>query len=365
MQSPGSRLLTSPGNAEKRHGKLKWFLRLLLGIAVIGALLYWQGDNVGKALKNTSPFTLLAAVFIYLCTQFLSAVRWRWLLNAAMRARNVHQAGEPGKQLGFGECYRLYLIGMFCNLWLPTAVGGDAVRAALAAKYSSSLALAASSIFVERLTGLAALLTIGVLGLMLHFGTAFNSNAQDGQTHAVTVAISAIIMLAAFVVFIWLLRKVASQISARPDTSKFSQKFLKAHRAFDVYFTPATRPALLGALALSFAFQSSQIVLNIFLAHAVGLDLPPGIFVWLIPCLGLASMLPVGIGGLGVREAGAVAFLSGALPAAAMPEPGTIIAWSLLWQATLWVSGLPGALAYFGTGFKTQSSTSTPPDTEV
>lgn len=357
MQEPGSRLLAPEEKAAARKGKLKWFLRLLLGIVVVGVLLRWQGDNAGNALRNASPLALAISVLGYLATQFVSALRWRLLLNAAAREHTT----RPLSPLGIGESYRLYLIGMFCNLWLPTAIGGDAVRAGLATKHSGNLALAATSIFVERLTGLMALLTIGMVGFIAYFGTGANTG-QSGQSQAVLLAGLAVMVLTGIVVFIWLLRKFASFISKRESQSKLTEKFISVHQAFDIYFTPATRPALLGAIALSLFFQSCQIALNIYLARSVGLDLPVGVFLWLIPCLGIASMLPVGVGGLGVREAGAVAFLNGALPAGAMPEPGTIIAWSLLWQATLWISGLPGALAYFGSGFKGGQTTAPPPD---
>jgi hypothetical protein len=56
-------------------------------------------------------------------------------------------------------------------------------------------------------------------------------------------------------------------------------------------------------LLISLAFQASQIGLGIGLGRAVGLDLPTATFVWLVPLLALASLVPVGIGGLGVRVA--------------------------------------------------------------
>jgi uncharacterized protein (TIRG00374 family) len=295
-------------------------------------------------LKSAAPQTLLFAVLGYLAMQILSATKWRFLLNTALRSHTDSTA----PQLSFGECYRFYLIGMFCNLWLPTAVGGDAVRAALAAKRCGHLTLAASSIFVERLTGLAALLMVGVLGLLVYFGFApQNGDLETGKSRAVAIAIIALLFLMAIAFTIWTLRRLAQKVSRHENLSPLAQKLLGAHRAFDIYFAPATRPALLTALGLSLAFHAALIGLNVFLAAVVGLQLPLAVYVWLIPSLSIAAMIPLGIGGLGVREAGAVAFLSGALPASQTLDAGTVIAWSLLWQAVLWLSGLPGAFAYF------------------
>ncbi len=85
--------------------------------------------------------------------------------------------------------------------------------------------------------------------------------------------------------------------------------------------------------------QVIQIAINIGLARAVGLTLPASTLAWLAPMLALSSVLPLGIGGLGVREAAAVLLLQGS-----DSSQSTIIAWSLLWQATVWISSLPGGL---------------------
>jgi uncharacterized protein (TIRG00374 family) len=343
MPKPVSRLL-KPASSVGNSSLWKWFLRLALGALIVGVLLRWQGASVALALKSASAQTLLLAVFGYLAMQILSAAKWRFLLNTALRSH----AASSAPQLSFGECYRFYLIGMFCNLWLPTAVGGDAVRAAMAAKRCRNLTLAAASIFVERLTGLAALLAVGVLGLLFYFGfTPQDGDRGEGKSRAVAIAIIAVLLLLAVAAAIWTLRRLAHKASRHENLSPLARKLLNAHGAFDIYFAPATRPALFAALGLSLAFHVALIGLNIFLSAVVGLKLPVSVFVWLVPSLSIAAMLPLGIGGLGVREAGAVAFLSGALPASQMPDAGTAIAWSLLWQAVLWLSGLPGAFAYF------------------
>ncbi len=82
------------------------------------------------------------------------------------------------------------------------------------------------------------------------------------------------------------------------------------HLAVDFYLRPETRGALALALGLSLIFQASQVVLNIVLARAVGLALPGAVFWWLVPALALASLLPIGLGGLGVRCRAAVALLA-------------------------------------------------------
>jgi len=100
------------------------------------------------------------------------------------------------------------------------------------------------------------------------------------------------------------------------------------------------RAGVLGpVLGLSLGVQAIQIGINIALARAVGLGLEPASMAWVVPVLALSAVVPLGIGGLGAREAGALALLGGAFGS------GDVLAWSLLWQAVVWLSSLLGAPA--------------------
>lgn len=305
------------------------------------------------ALRMASWPALLAAVAFYLSSQIISALKWKILLSAVLRRtdssnHSPDEAGStPHRAPSLAECYRFYLIGMFCNLWLPTSIGGDAARATLAGKRWGDFALAASSILIERMTGLFALLAIGAGGWLfqLHQTTGSPLESGGGAT-VISLAFNALLAIGVLLALLCVLRKLAFVFEARSHSTLIS-KWAKIHRTLDMFASRELRPALLQALGLSFVFQSTQILLNIFLARAVGLNLPSGVFAWLVPSLGIAAMIPLGIGGLGVREGAALALLrSTPLPPNTI-STSLILAWSLLWQATLWLSGLPGALAYF------------------
>jgi uncharacterized protein (TIRG00374 family) len=364
VTKPDSSSLKSPRDARPKTGGalLKWLARLALGLLLVGVLIAWQGAAVRRALASASWPLLLGAVVFYLATQLLSALRWRVLLKAATRAVNSNQANAANSTStpttpSLLECCRIYLIGMFWNLWMPTAIGGDAMRAYLASRHSGNLPLAASSVLADRVTGFVALLLIGTAGFLIQIVESTRSEAGSGS-QALRTLLLALVVLGVFVAVLAGARALAYRLEAqlhRAENSgdaalsgwkeKLARFWIKLHRALDVYLAPTTRGALLWAVLISLALQLGQIWLNIVLAHAVGLQLPIATFAWLVPSLAIAAMLPLGIGGLGVREAAAVALLNGATGGAPF-SPGTIIAWSLLWQATLWLSALPGAVAH-------------------
>jgi uncharacterized protein (TIRG00374 family) len=275
-----------------------------------------------RRVLQAVPWPVLAgSVAFYWAGQVLSAAKWQLLLRSR------------GTRISLRECCRLYLTGMFWNLWVPTNIGGDAVRAYAVAPHCGGLSLAASSVLIERLTGLLALLVIGAIGLAI-------DSAHDGGTPGLNLIVMTAGVLLLGTAALMAVRVTAFRLKARFPQHSLVEKWAGLHRALDSYADPDHRPALAIALILSLVFQASQVLLNIGLAAAVGLDLPFVTFWWLVPLLALASLLPIGIGGLGVREAAAVTLLGGF-----GVSGGTVVAWSLLWQATVWLASLPGALS--------------------
>jgi uncharacterized protein (TIRG00374 family) len=308
----------STAPASTAAARWKWLLRLGMGLGIL-VLMITRGHTTTlvEALSRVPLWVLLASTSFYLAGQMLSALKWQMLLRAA------------GANVPFAQCCRFYLMGMFWNLWMPTNIGGDAVRIYAVRNYCPRLAVAASSVVVERLTGFFALLMLGAGGLVC-IGL-----QGGGQSGAWRVVLMAFAVLTACLVLLIAIGK--SKGESKGFAAKIRNKIASLSEAVLFYGAPGQRQTLVWSMLLSLVFQASQILLNIALAHVAGLAIPALTFWWLIPVLSLASLLPLGIGGLGVREAAAAALLGPAAPT------GTIIAWSLLWQVTVWLSSLPGA----------------------
>ena len=96
---------------------------------------------------------------------FISSLKW-WLLLRA--------AEQP---VAYLWTVRTYLVGQFFSNFLPTSIGGDAVRVFRLNRLVGRLALAIASVFVERITGFLALTIIGWVALGLNFDR-FGDNWQ-------------------------------------------------------------------------------------------------------------------------------------------------------------------------------------------
>jgi len=87
---------------------------------VLIAAVLWQADlhRIGNALRATSPGWFGAAIAINIAATGIMALRWYLLLLARGRR-------DPG----LWWLFETYSIALLLGQVLPTAVGGDAVRA--------------------------------------------------------------------------------------------------------------------------------------------------------------------------------------------------------------------------------------------
>lgn len=95
------------------------------------------------------------AVLIYVGGQMLCSYKWQLLMKSL------------GSQRGLLSLVKLYFIGMFFNLFMPTIIGGDAIRIYLASDNLEKFPQSASSVFMERSTGLFALFSIAIVSSLI------------------------------------------------------------------------------------------------------------------------------------------------------------------------------------------------------
>jgi uncharacterized protein (TIRG00374 family) len=224
---------------------------------------------------------------------------------------------------------------MFFNLFLPTIVGGDAVKAVLLARESGAPARATMSVFMERNTGLCALLVVALVA-------AYSASA----VHLFGVSLVALVWLLALgyaIANIALMNPMAYHlvdrvISATP-LSRMRPRAATLYEAVAPY--KAAVPTLAGALVLSLAFQLLVIAVVFLNARALNLVVPISAVAVFVPLISLAGMVPVSVNGLGVREALYI-LLFGQIGVTAE----VAVSLALLYLAVTVVASLPGGVVY-------------------
>ncbi len=302
--------------AVRRWGPM--LLKVALSILLL-ALLVRSVDiaRLAPILSAINPWRAGLAVVVLLAVPAVSVPRWRAILACL------------GHVLPTAVIARALYIGAFFNQVLPSSIGGDAWRIWFCTRAGVPFGVATNSVLIERL--------VGLLAVLLCFGVTFPLLMQRigdapvrwllwlmlGGCLAVVVGLALLALTARRLDGVKLLRPLASLGLALSTVSRSSQVPL-------LLFT-GVLGQLVAIVGFFVASRSIGAPLS-FLDCAV--TVAPGL---------LVALIPVSLGGWGVRE-GAFVVLLGFYGVA--PEQGLIV--SVLFGLALLVASLPGLALWLG-----------------
>ncbi len=227
--------------------------------------------------------------------------------------------------------FRAYLVAGFFNLVLPGAILGDVYRLWDVRREAGEGSRVLGVIAVERLLGLSAL---GCLGLIA--APFIPLAAEDRYLAVVLVAICAVIALATALA-------LHSRVNGwmRWGSAHFARISTRAARAIDnalraVADLAESRRVLWRAFALSLLNQGLPVAAVYCLAVPLASDTAWYWFAIIVPFVTLVSLIPISLGGTGVREYlyvalfGAVGMPSEVALALSLSLLGTAIVWAMV-----------------------------------
>lgn len=239
-------------------------------------------EVVGKI--RAIPPLLLSLIFIWhALTQLLGVYRWSIIL----RSRDIH--------LPFSRLTVVTLKSMFFNMILPTAMGGDVVRVYALYKNPEKRREGVASVFVDRMIGLTAMVGIALFSVLW--------GAKYLEETPFTFYILAFAVLYFFILAMLatsLLRKIALKFFQIVKLKALSEKVMALFDALYSYLS--FRKTMGFALCLSFALQIGVIFTYFFVARVMNVHISLFHLFLFMPVVWIFSMLPISLGGLGLRE---------------------------------------------------------------
>ena len=231
------------------------FIRLFVSSGLLLWLCFsfdWKSTAV--ILAGAEIIWLVPACLLIVVSMVISTLKW----NLLLKSLNI--------DVGFSKIWHLYWIGLFFNNFLPSSIGGDAVRAVYLGKQSGKTKDVVFSVLAERLIALAALAIVGfVAGVLVDIPIWISWGVLPAL-----LAVSLIGYLAA---------------AYLPDIKRACSFFI-----------------FLDVFMLSIAFQISVVLVNLCIFKAIGVSVGLLIGAAVIPAAMAVAMIPVGINGYGLRE---------------------------------------------------------------
>ena len=320
---------------------LSRLLRIVISVGLI-VVVIWSIDMVElrSALSQVTLATLLVMCAIDILLRLLSAYRWHVLFSGLHDGASLRETTEVS------------LVASFLGQAMPGTIGVEALRIYGLGKRNNDIPAAIASVVADRVFGFLSLVLVIMIGLAI-------SPTELGEVVLAPVSVSLVAAAIVIVLLIsprhrnWIRRHIPKRVfDYIPDAIP------KVFQNFESYKTKTH--TLLYSSVLATSFQVLRVTL--FFVGAIMLGESPDfvLFLALVPIVMFVALLPISIGGLGVREASLVALFGqfGVMDAAQ----------AFILSILVFVSGiisiLPGGLIYVAQREQFGSAMKKPPEQE-
>lgn len=266
--------------------RLQVAVRIVITLSLFALLLRSVSlPQLFTTLLHAQRSDLLMGLALGILGVILSCYVWRSLVLA------------EGIKAKLGRLIKLYLIGVAFSHFLPTSMGGDAIKAFYIGKESGNLPGATSAVLMSRITGFVGMLLVALPTLLI-----FHNALKE------RVVIGFLLLC-----LLWVMA-IGSAVLVTTLLPRMSTKFLKElwiRQKFvgkllnfgNVLSESMRRPRAVGASILfGMLFWISNCLAYSAYAAAVGIHLPLFFYFIVIPFASILASLPISISGFGVRE---------------------------------------------------------------
>jgi hypothetical protein len=261
---------------------MKNYIKMAVSLILIGLLIYnVEWESFLNHFKTLSIWPIVIVLVIFTIQFPLSAMKWKTALA-------IHQL-----DYSFGFLLKIICIGFFFNNFLPTAIGGDAYRVIRTMPEEGFKSRAVSAVLLERIIGFAALLLLGFIGGVLTLILVKEQN----QLVLYYVMICAIGGMGAISMSILLWLGVFSTLLKRIKNIKKLE--VLTHNLGHIWRNPGL---LINVSMASLLFQVLAVIAISVLFDALGGDASYAKYALMAAVVGLASVIPISINGIGVVE---------------------------------------------------------------
>ncbi len=266
-------------------------LRLIASSAMLTLLLtqFPAGDLQARwpEWQTSSWLWLGASLGLTIGAFALASIRW------------LEVCKTLGETLSFSQVFGYFLAGQFVGNFLPTTVGGDILRVTRMGNDTSNHSRAFASVIIERSTGWLVLPLITLFTLMVKPGLLSDRRGAI----ALAGSLATLVLLSLFI-FVAQHPSFGGRLKGQ---NRLTASLAAVHQGLAIY--RKVPGSMFRLLAVAVAFQACLIFAVICIANSIGIRLDVSTWFAFVPMVFVAQVLPIAIGGLGVREAALVFFL--------------------------------------------------------
>ena len=270
-----------------------------IGKAVVSVALIWyllsitEFSAVFASLASATPFWLFLSFITLILGKIITSYRWQVLLKA--------QEIEIPLRFLIGSVF----VGQFFNSFLPTTIGGDAMRAYDTATLSQDSTKSVVSVFADRLIGVFALALLAVVALGIGF-------ASGLEVSFYVIPVVLVFFLCSFGILLIFNARLLGFLQQLLGIVRLDKAAAKLDEAYQSFNTLRTEPRVLTiAMLASLVLQINVILFYYFIGVSLDLGVSFLYFAMIVPVALVVLLVPFSINGIGIREGIFVYLLTG------------------------------------------------------
>lgn len=262
---------------------------LKLIITILGFLLAINSIDI-ESIKNISISTDRRFFLFFLCALLFN------ILNVLLSTIRLDIISD--KSIKFVTLLKINFIGIFFNLFLPSTVGGDVVRAKYMSDIKLNKSIGTSIILLDRFIGVMALYFFALCTTAYMY----LSNSIENDYRILFIMGFFGFLLSGMCIFIILFDKNEKNLQNNQILNKVL--FLKLNN-FIAHINQTRKVSMwklcqIFIVSLIFHINSSWIVYLV--SQSINLNIELVIFIVVMPVANLLLMIPISINGLGLRD---------------------------------------------------------------
>jgi hypothetical protein len=275
---------------------IKKTFSVLLRISISIILLVFLFSQVDKkvlfeVIRGANKPLLSIGLLIFFFNYLFCLIRWIMLLKAA----DIHL---PLKRIVIS-----FSGGIFFNLILPSTIGGDLMRSLDLAAHTKKPKEIVATVLLDRLSG--------YIGLVLMAVAALSVGWKMVRDNSIIFSIGIITLLLVAILLVLFNNTIYSRINGFLGASgagRIKEMIRSLHQEIHIFRNH--RKMILKNIGLSLLVQLTSPLSFYFIALALNIKIDLIYFFVYLPIIGAITLLPISIGGLGLRDASTIFFFA-------------------------------------------------------
>ncbi|MEA1888892.1 MAG: lysylphosphatidylglycerol synthase transmembrane domain-containing protein [Pseudomonadota bacterium] len=270
----------------KNQYRLLILAKLAISTFLIGVIVSRVNlSDVWSAFVGSDKRLIVMAFILYFVGFCIIALRWKLLLDA------------QGLSPRYLTLIQSVMVAVFFNNFLPSTIGGDAMRAYDTWKMGGGKTQSVSVVFIDRLLGIFTLFVFALLAIL--WGNAELSFIPNIR---LWVALAVLAGVVALYVLFFRARQVSDYLQ-RHRHRKYGVISRPLEKIFSAFAGFNGKPGVLMlALLLSVLLQLNVIAHYYLIAHSLGIDIELSAMFIIVPVSIVVMMIPLSINAIGIRE---------------------------------------------------------------